>query len=1115
MTYEQYIEEQKKRISQNKNASMLSRDSYSQNFQSNDEIFGEGSYKPWQSNYAFNPDLDTSQGLYKIAVMSGLEKDAQRVVKGAGGERPQFLSGGVLSDVMDILNIGSYGMVGLAKGKGFIEGVKNRESFSDDDALGKFGWTGKIAGFALDIALDPLTYIAPWKAISKIPGVARTLGAAETRLLGEMTPIEIGDKVIKHRQGGWSPLTFMSNKLAYGFSIDKKTLEGVQEITDSNQAAVAEIDQLMSKLSKIDPEVAKKTLQFKDNNLVRTPIEELQRTMGQEELGVVQDIYSMIETNADRLTELGVLSKEARERHINDYVTQMYQEYVLAKKQLPGKANKGVGIERRTRKELSEEWKRNKGIVDDAGVVYGSTLMKQAKLIKDAELQDYLSKNVAVSADDIAVSGLSQKEIDKIFSRVPEGPRYELARNVDERIALKGIRNELKKVIKERSKTIGDHKELTSHLKKIDSEVDRLHELSKTNVSEAVSGYRQLIDEGGLRKGGAKKQATSAGQKVLANQVKRFLERGKKSERIERSLVPTKQLLSEFMDTDAGIALEKAFNDPQMMYQWRNPEEFFDAIRYPDRKIIQKEPSAVLEQLTDAEAAAKIARAEKQQRKIGALKQEASVLKETNLEMVTQAMNKLEDDYADLLFKKQEVLETMNVNKLGNLAGKYVPKEVWDMVKGTFEPKKEFGEEMTLWFKKAKVIWNPSSYPRNMMSAMIQNWWKLGIGPWNVHKYIEANKIIKNADHEIMKRMRKLGFHENSGVTNELIDNWASSKIFEQAAMKQTGKTLAKVKAQSKAFNRWATGAYGHIDNVAKVAAFKHAVEKGMTDEAALKAAYAATYNYSHVTPFVQRLRTAAWGVPFITFNLKSVPLVASTLANAPHRISVFGKARNDLFKAAGVDGEQEAEAQPEWMRDSAFMLRVPWKDSEGRSMYFDLSYILPVGAIMSGEYLDNPIGQNPVLQTIKELSSNRTFTGHKIFLESDDRDTVIADMAIHVSKLVMPPMVAEQMPQGYQDDGTRIMGKASKFLGTNTQDLGPSERTFYQEMFRLAGMGVQPYDLESKQSALEYRRKAALTQLLVQNDVLGEFSNPYLPKDSTLRTPNPIYDRQVDPLGR
>lgn len=864
-TYEEY----QKQIRENGNASMFARDSYSEQVVPVPK--STLSYDPVQSKHAFNPNLDTPEGLYKLASSLGMKEGADRAVEKAGGESQRFFSGGWFMDIMDVLNIGSYGVVGMVKGKGFIEGVKNRETLSDDDALGKYGWQGKIAGFIGDIVLDPLTYIAPVKIVSKIPGFAKGAEMAKNKLVGELTSIGVDGQSIAKRTGGWSPVKLLGSKLVYGFAVDKKFLEAEQQIIGRTEAMAGDADNLVGIFSKMDPELMKKTLSKDETGrFISTPLEALQRELSPEQMENVSQMYKMRDGAMDRLTELGVISKETRDSHWETYLKQSYDEYMDAKKTVSGKA--GIGIQNKARvEELTPEKMKELGQVEDPAIIWGTTLLKQVDLLRKAELQDMVSKNFSLTTEQLAKYG----------------------------------------------------------------------------------------DEGGL---------------------------------------------------------------------------VSDLVRVSD-----------------------------------------------------------------------------DAKRYGPLAGKYVQKDSWDMLKGTFEPTKELGENLVLKFKHLKVIWNPASHARNAVSAGIQNWWRMGIGPWRVDIYNDAMRELSTLKKPIGQQgkhitmMKELGFNERSGQIAELTENYLNKRLLGDVVGKQTGKTKSQVSKFFKSADNLFLKTYGHMDNVAKVAAFKYGLKKGMSPEDALKAAYEATFNYSQVTPLVHRMRRAIWGVPFITFALKATPLVGRTVANAPGRISVFGKARNDLFKAAGVEGEQEAEALPDYMRDDMFVMRLPWKDEKGRSMYFDMSYIIPFGAVVTGEYLKNPLAANPVLQTVKELSQNKTFSGSKIFNESDDIDTVIADVFFHVIKIGMPPALANQLPDGYNFEGKRefrsLLGGAMK---EDTQDLGPGERSHYQEMAKLAGFGVSPYDLESKERQMAYKQKEKLTQLMVENDILKEFRSPYLPKDSELQ-PSPL----------
>ena len=194
--------------------------------------------KPYSSGGGspFSPsntqDLKSPDGLFGLAEQAGLGEQANKMLNKSGGESQKLYSGGFVMDVMDTLNIFSYGMVGMVTGKGFAKGVETRASLSDEDALGQYGFAGKLAGFAGDILLDPLTYVSPWKIVSKIPGITSALEKVGNKTLGELTEIEVeGQKTFK-REGGWTPLTFFADKLVYGFAASKEFLTGVSVLLD-------------------------------------------------------------------------------------------------------------------------------------------------------------------------------------------------------------------------------------------------------------------------------------------------------------------------------------------------------------------------------------------------------------------------------------------------------------------------------------------------------------------------------------------------------------------------------------------------------------------------------------------------------------------------------------------------------------------------------------------------------------------------------------------------------------------------------------------------------------------------------------------------------------------
>lgn len=1101
-------EEQKKKIRENLNASLFSRDSYSQSLTTNDELRKIGPWRPQLSEHSFNPDLDTSEGLYQLAQQAGLKDKADNAIAKAGGESQKYMSGGFIMDSMDLLNTLSYGVNGIIKGKGFIEGIKNRESMSDDDALGQYGWLGKIAGFAADIALDPLTYVAPWKQIVKVPGIAKTLESAKNLAFGELNVVDIGGQITQRREGGWGPLNYLSNRLVYGHAVDKNFRRSFETIHADKENSFFEVESLLSIFSKIDPKVSAKTLDFaNDGSMISKNLDELQGTLSPEHLKLAEGLYGERDKLMSALIDEGVISKSAAAQHWNTYLKQSYDEFLIGKNKSRGKT-KGIGLDN-TRRVATKETREKLTFVDDAPAVWAGTFEKQIKLLYNARLNRMARE---FSLDDAARTKFIDRfgDADNLI-KVPDSTNYTIkGEEIDIKSDLKSTQHALKKLRKERAKTLGDESSIVNELKGIEKSLLNLEGASEKNFSEAISGAKRVLKDAGIKDGPRKKVPTSQGQKALEEVVNKFLKTGKKSDRLAREQLSSQQLLDEFLTTRPGITMMRAFDNPQMMYQWKSPLEFFDAIRYPDKALFVQEPVDTLVKISGEASDARIKLAEKQVRKMGKLQQTKDVLTETNLKLVRDRVDILEQDYADLLFKKQNILEALNENANGQLAGRWIDKDVWAMLKESTQPDKQLGETAVQYFKKVKVIWNPSAYARNAMSAAIQNWWRLGLGPWKIGTYLEASRELKN-DGPIIKEMRKHGFSMRSGAINEILSNYVNEVTFG----KKFGKSTSKTKEIVKHVDRTLANSYGNIDNVAKVAGFIHAREVlGWDPEKAMRAAYEATYNYSQVTPFVHQMRRAIWGVPFITFNIKSIGLVASTLKNAPNRISVFGKARNDLFKSAGIEGEQESETMPDWMRDDSFLMRLPWKDGKGRSMYFDLSYIMPIGAIMDGSYLKDPVQNNPVLQLVRELSRNKTASGRKIFNEFDDIEQVIADMFIHSAKLGLPPIVEQQLSKGYNNDGTRELGNMPKLASTDTQDMGPNERTFYQESFRLLGLNVSPFELDSRERTFDWNRKRNLQQMLANEGVLSEFTRPYLPKDSPLR-PKTIYDKDVKAIGR
>lgn len=452
------------------------------------------------------------------------------------------------------------------------------------------------------------------------------------------------------------------------------------------------------------------------------------------------------------------------------------------------------------------------------------------------------------------------------------------------------------------------------------------------------------------------------------------------------------------------------------------------------------------------------------------------------------------------------------VATLGDLAGKYVPAPIFDDIQEIIRPATTgLAKTLVAGFKFNKVILNPSTHARNVMSNMILNDFA-GLSPARLDVYAKAAKSIIKKD-ETYKEAKNAGLALNTFAAQELkalLSGPEVSKLGKVAdAVKNAGKKLGDL--------------YQKEEEFAKMAQYIFQRNQGKTINEAVTIAEQATFNYAQVTPFIRRVRESMFGMPFITFTYKATPQVAKTLITKPSTISKYGKIKNAIENQSDL-GELTAERASEapWIRDG-FYVRLPWKDEYGRSAYFDMTYILPFGDLISGQligrqikretgtpesYIEAALQKLPVGNILKELSRNQDFYDNKIWRDSDSEEKKMGDLMLYLIRTYAPPLVADQLPGGWitagKNAGTRRDSIAEKILKsrgiTNIQELkdaglSTSTRTLQQELLKMAGLKITPVDLETSQWYSEEERKAAVKTLLEEAGKIKQFNLPYIPK--------------------
>lgn len=440
--------------------------------------------------------------------------------------------------------------------------------------------------------------------------------------------------------------------------------------------------------------------------------------------------------------------------------------------------------------------------------------------------------------------------------------------------------------------------------------------------------------------------------------------------------------------------------------------------------------------------------------------------------------------------------------RLGSLSGKYVPNHMAEYLKEVITPSANtFEKQLVGNFKFFKVVMNPGTHARNIISNKILNYWKLGMNPLDprvIKSDLTAVKEIAKGVGKWTDEAKPLGYN---------LDTFASAEmkgLLESTEANAWGKTVGLWGKTKKTLG----DLYQAEENQSKLSAyiFNRTVKK-LDPEAAWKAAESATFNYAQVTPFVRKLRESMFGFPFITFTVKSTPVAVETALKAPGRVSVIGKIKNTIENLSDIkETDRERANEPSWVKDG-FYIKLPIKDKQGRSAYFDLTYILPFGDIISGNFFERGqnmktglpeshvqslMGKAPFFQVVGAMAKNRDFYGNSIWKASDSSEKQLKDLSTYLAKSYLPPLVGEQLPGGYNEKGERQNRGIMTSLDASSEN---QKRNLMQELMRNVGAKIQPIDADIQETYTEWNKKKALQAMLKENNILNELNIIYQPK--------------------
>ena len=153
-----------------------------------------------------------------------------------------------------------------------------------------------------------------------------------------------------------------------------------------------------------------------------------------------------------------------------------------------------------------------------------------------------------------------------------------------------------------------------------------------------------------------------------------------------------------------------------------------------------------------------------------------------------------------------------------------------------------------------------------------------------------------------------------------------------------------------------ASNMYQHIEVMGKTAIAIDVMEReGLSADDAYLRAQEYLFDYSDVPGWVRKTRTSPFGIPFITFQYKVLPVLMKTAIRNPFKFAPYvglAYAMPHLMMSAFDIDDEEYDAvkasMPDYLRGNPGLIPLPYRDEQGRLKFLDTSFLYPWGAFSS-----------------------------------------------------------------------------------------------------------------------------------------------------------------------
>lgn len=292
---------------------------------------------------------------------------------------------------------------------------------------------------------------------------------------------------------------------------------------------------------------------------------------------------------------------------------------------------------------------------------------------------------------------------------------------------------------------------------------------------------------------------------------------------------------------------------------------------------------------------------------------------------------------------------------LGVLSGANLPKRIANYVNQVASPSKT--NRFTKFFKEGKTILSPKQLIRNVPASQIQ-------AAMNPSGRADSFRRIPEAIKEIRNKGKFYQEAKQAGVVGKTFAATELSQYLPEGVAQKTAKFLGSEKlGKGYEFMKKPGAAIQNFnEEMAKMQVFINERKAGRTIAEAAKMAEETGFDYSKVTPFVDKLRKGgfdklgALSIPFATYGVKAAELTGKTLAKKPTRIANVLKTERAVERLSQDDRPDERYL-PDYQKDA---MRLPKKDKKGNPYYLNTKYLYPWGSIQDVGTFGLPLGQSP-----------------------------------------------------------------------------------------------------------------------------------------------------------